>query len=789
MKSCSSIFWLFVLLVLAFTNPIWIVVFVIVLAVVLILNLSEDNKTEVPHDVVTNAKGSAQENFSNTPDKIYLRNHIADNGEREKYTRWSDRQVAKWVNLNEHLVLAGVETTCGGFYVGQAFKLPDNVQPADYYSLHKVSYIVGPAIDPTLPICATGHNRGGRFTSYQDMSPTWRYDLIMWMAGKVQLSELPKELFLFYLYGLEYRMFADPETSQEERRELLKEVVEYKQKLSQEDPAKSWELSHAFKYFIDKSLLTYFYSDDLDFVSNDIVLNCTELLDAKIQNIIKDSVYVDADMAYEIGCMCGYMEHLPYSISTEEWKKIFINKYSTLQTSIKVERSSFVGNNVIDIPINYSYTPLFCAQQIRISHPSKLNGTYCWAIKNAIQNVIYNIEKDFKSYNNLTDSGRRETILGVLNLPNYVDISTHPMFAKAQQSISNVLGSANLGILDTNDLLQLLQYVRQDEKTLHIDSIQQIIVALSRLKLSIVPLLGFDKKRLNFDSHCIIYKSSESMPTTSKEQNDKLNALAKLIAIVVHTDSLQTNDVNKITTFLSDHNISSRVITHILYSVSWLSLKKQSLDKTSKNIIGEWSEEYKNEVTSLLISLSYINGIVSSDRINACKAILSALGKDGDSIHSAIHRMITDDDEFATIEIKKGATKYKIPNLSDVEHSPSRNIATIDPHRLSALKTETQTAQELLTSIFVDDSENEVSHITNTHEVWRNILYVLTQKAEWSRTDVDKMCNEQGELLGSILEQINDYSYEAIGDAIVEDNGDVIFVNTDYVNELFNELT
>ena len=39
-------------------------------------------------------------------------------------------------------------------------------------------------------------------------------------------------------------------------------------------------------------------------------------------------------------------------------------------------------------------------------------------------------------------------------------------------------------------------------------------------------------------------------------------------------------------------------------------------------------------------------------------------------------------------------------------------------------------------------------------------------------------------MLGSVLEQINDYSYGKIEDAIIEDDGDTIYVMTDYKEKL-----
>jgi hypothetical protein len=39
-------------------------------------------------------------------------------------------------------------------------------------------------------------------------------------------------------------------------------------------------------------------------------------------------------------------------------------------------------------------------------------------------------------------------------------------------------------------------------------------------------------------------------------------------------------------------------------------------------------------------------------------------------------------------------------------------------------------------------------------------------------------------MIGSVLEQINDFSYTKIEDAVIEDDGDTIYVMTEYKDKL-----
>ena len=50
--------------------------------------------------------------------------------------------------------------------------------------------------------------------------------------------------------------------------------------------------------------------------------------------------------------------------------------------------------------------------------------------------------------------------------------------------------------------------------------------------------------------------------------------------------------------------------------------------------------------------------------------------------------------------------------------------------------------------------------------------------------EVENMCKDRGLLLGAVLEQINDFAYERIEDAVIEDDGDYIYITLDYKEQL-----
>ena len=92
-------------------------------------------------------------------------------------------------------------------------------------------------------------------------------------------------------------------------------------------------------------------------------------------------------------------------------------------------------------------------------------------------------------------------------------------------------------------------------------------------------------------------------------------------------------------------------------------------------------------------------------------------------------------------------------------------------------------AQELLSDIFDENNEGTDS-ASQKNNVLLDILKTLLTKESWTRKDVEILCQKHHLMIGFALEQINDYSYSKIEDAVIEDDGDTIYVMTEYKDKL-----
>ncbi len=145
-----------------------------------------------------------------------------------------------------------------------------------------------------------------------------------------------------------------------------------------------------------------------------------------------------------------------------------------------------------------------------------------------------------------------------------------------------------------------------------------------------------------------------------------------------------------------------------------------------------------------------------------------------------LHRIITDEEEFATIENRTDSVEYTI----DKNRSGGADNVSLDNKKLTNVERDTVLAQDILSKIFVDnESGSEIVTIGNNNCV-KSILTTLLTKDVWKRKEVEALCKDRNLMIGSVMEQINDYSYSKIDDAVIEDDGETIYITTEYKDQL-----
>ena len=348
------------------------------------------------------------------------------------------------------------------------------------------------------------------------------------------------------------------------------------------------------------------------------------------------------------------------------------------------------------------------------------------------------------------------------------------------------MGEDNYLIKPIDWILALWEYERKDEKHIHKEYVDSIIKGLRRIGFDIVPDYEIDKKRFDFGDICVIYKNEKHLPIQDTTEYGKSELLIKLASHIVLTDNVSCSDLTFIEQQLLSYNNKSGDFLHLRASIRWrFYSKKTPIDKYDRNIIAGLTEVERNSMSDTLLKLTCINGDIHPKRIDSLKKILPILGVEAENIHSQIHRLLTKDNGFAVIEEKSDAIEFTINRESTSEKEKAKQSVVINPQKLRIFEEQTKAAQEMLSNIFVEEETTAQNmESDNTSSAWIGILKLLFTKEIWERTEIEEICKNQGLILGAVLEEINDYSYEKVDDVLIEDDGEKIYISLNYKEQL-----
>lgn len=135
--------------------------------------------------------------------------------------------------------------------------------------------------------------------------------------------------------------------------------------------------------------------------------------------------------------------------------------------------------------------------------------------------------------------------------------------------------------------------------------------------------------------------------------------------------------------------------------------------------------------------------------------------------------------ETSIVENSKKTKGFVIPKPVKKKEEP-----LLDKGKLAALQKQTKAAQDMLAEIFIqeDESMQETVQHSNLNPLIE-ILGKLLTKEQWTRIELADLVGPDV-MIGNLLEQINDYAYSIVNDVVVEEDGEYIYVTTQYKERL-----
>lgn len=343
--------------------------------------------------------------------------------------------------------------------------------------------------------------------------------------------------------------------------------------------------------------------------------------------------------------------------------------------------------------------------------------------------------------------------------------------------VDNIIDNKG-GLISANELFSFWGVDVSTYQTLHKRHLDNLIKGLQKLGYGIVPDYQHGNKRLDYNEPCVLYRLPKNFIHKNLPAVHQAEIFLKLLSVLMNGQQLKSDDLEYVNRCIGELSVPKEYHGYLNAYILWLVQKKQPYDKKTKDEVAELPCERKRTFVNLLTEAVSINGSIDDDRVEAFKKILPTLDTDSASVHSLVHQSLTDDG-FAIVETGSAVTEYTIRKPD--QQKPSALI--LDEKKLGELKQQTEIAQDLLSDIFIVEEDEQTSRIQTKNTSVIDILHKLLEKDVWKRADVEGLLGA-GVMIGNILEQINDYAYSIVEDIVVEEDGDTIYVTTEYKEQL-----
>lgn len=688
----------------------------------------------------------------------------------------SSSSKPKWVKPGEETVVAGVKLSRGYFYLGSYLDVNKENILYNYDGKSRIK-VLSPVINPDLEVECVQDSQLETFNSYSSLSNGQRYIYLSFLSGNLPVSMLPQSLLYLYLLGIEYRLFVDRSTSLQEKEEIVKYLVVLYSEL------KSRHHQDYLVDLIDNGMSILQPQDPKAILGDFKLINLRNYLKISMSEFFLTSQKLSSEKAFEVAEK--YFEitkEFPtgernYEAVKQRFAEHYENALSYYSQYPSYSSSSYSSSGTYMISCRMCsgvYDEFFAPDtdevyyQVPTSRNENLN-LYC------IQSATNRLHWDSgKHWDLILANGGKVTAYADMNYASYIDPSEEPSLVELAAKIDSCIGTDGYSMVAVDDFVKWIQYPPRKENGIYKPYAQVIVDALWKMGYGIAPNPKIDGDRLMYGAYCFLYKLVDSLPLSDEVL--KGQAVVKMAAQIAMADKITPNDIHLIESGLASIGFEGNTLKYeVAFAKAYSSVKQNFY--TSK-IIQELSASDIPNIYKLLLRMTFNSGDVSTERVKLLKRYCKYLGQDPDKIHSGIHEAMTTD-EFATVEKTTGAVRYSIPKPDEVARKFS-----IDTSKLERMEKQTKEAQELLSDIFVEEQPAEAKKPSGEVETVRDILSQLLEKEVWEFAEVDEICKSKGLMTGYVLEKINDLSYEKVDDAVVDQDGDQVFVTTDYKEQL-----
>lgn len=674
-----------------------------------------------------------------------------------------EEQDCKWIKPGTNIIIQGLTLSRGNFYLGNYYKVHKLPSGIKYTSKDKI--ILWGTINPKLSVSQGKFCKDSYFFSYYNLSPEGRYIYLSWLAKITPTKDVPDDILLLYICGIQLRLFLDFDCVIEEKEVLINYLINLKSELS----AKS-RISYYIDEVIDISLAKFFFGETYRFPLDKFNFFRTPLnFNKYLNSLIFSKSYINSDRIFEI------YEDLYHNSPLAKSKNYFTLFFEKNKRFFKFSSLGYNYKDVVLVPNDLpSYTylviPKICNFQLFETN------NYSGDIIESLEKCFKKFDGDFLSYKQIYPySMAKNCPLVYFSLPKYIAEKETEILSDFKESLKS-LEIDRAKVVKFSTLAEIFG-IKCDEDFLTRPVTRCIISGLSNFGYGIVPNIDVSyEKLINTKEFCVLYKYPKSIQLSIDQAFKRSEILCRLLALILQGTNVNELELTAIYVNISKLTDNKHNLIYLYAYFLWLSQRKNVLDKGIKQALSALSKSQKSVILNVILNIVTTYDFINVDRISALNKILPYLDDNIESVHSLIHQAIADDNNYVPSGETDSISDESVGLMSEIK---------LDSNKLNKFKKQTKESHSLLSEIFSSDNEEDNSLNTNLGgNIMKQIFVTLFKQEVWEYSDFAELCQNNGVLPGSMLEQINDYAYEVVNDIVVEESEDKIYVALEYKDKL-----
>ena len=300
----------------------------------------------------------------------------------------------------------------------------------------------------------------------------------------------------------------------------------------------------------------------------------------------------------------------------------------------------------------------------------------------------------------------------------------------------------------------------------------------------IAPDARYHHAKTSADGKLVLFSGGHGKYFQPSKAYSEMGMALRLGAMVAAIDShVDQEELSLLTQFIDhDTNLSPTEKQSLHAYLVWR-LNTPSNVTGLKARLETLGKAEKAAVSRILVGVAMADGKIDPEEIKQLEKLYTLLGLDKNLVTRDIHGMSS-----SKAGLRPSNSQSEAISLAPTSFQLDESILAIH-------ESETKDVQSMLGAIFVEDEatgdSDDLTTDSTTIEEEAGIdkqhyalFESLIRKDKWSREEVEALCGDLDLMVSGALETINDWSFDEVDAAVLEEDGDAIYVDQEIVEEI-----